>query len=104
MEMMIAVFAILLALILILFVESRREMTFKEKQADLDAMYAEIWTGSELDRVYAWYRVIAHLEAWKFDPEMIAEANRRLNALKEDRISDSYVSVKGRAILRREVS
>ena len=69
---------------------------------EIDFIYSRIWTGHEYDRVHAWYRVMAHLEVtdrW----ELMPEANRRLRILKEQRISDSYVTVNGKPVLHREL-
>ncbi|MEQ9309707.1 MAG: hypothetical protein RLN90_09645 [Balneolaceae bacterium] len=42
------------------------------------SLYGDIWNKTEVDRVYAWLRVLAHLKAWNNDQKLIDRANELL--------------------------
>lgn len=73
------------------------------RSEEIESLYAMIWTGHKSDRLYAWYRTIHYLQARDDAPWMIDQCRLRINELKAEIISDTYVTVNGKAVRQREL-
>lgn len=83
--MLLSILAITAIYCMVMIYERNRQ----DKLHDLMSLYNQIWTGHKYDRIHAWYRVIAHLEAWNYDPSMIEECRKEIKLLKKEMYSSS---------------
>jgi len=80
------------------FIKNRSRAKINKMETQLEILYSGIWNGTEVDKSYAWFRVIEHLRSWNYNPDLIKRATIHMNQCK-DRRSDRYmVSSGGRLI------
>ncbi|MEQ8578170.1 MAG: hypothetical protein RIC57_09135 [Balneola sp.] len=78
--------------------KNRKQAKINKMDTELEILYSGIWNGTEIDKSYAWFRVIEHLRSWNYDPSLIKRATIHMNQC-QDRRSDRYmVSSGGRLI------
>lgn len=77
-------------------ISSHRQTKQANDRDPLDAMFDEIWSGEECDRLAAWDRVIVHIRCYHDDQGAILEATRRKQSLRRRQTKNLYVGKDGK--------